>query len=270
MCALKTKGVAKSGVSKELRPGNRVARIFSIALTKPAFAKEGTPEFYLEAVLEGEHLDNFEGFDIEFGKPEKGKFKGQSAKVKLSKYTFKDFKKKDGEVVSLEEQVMQLLHRLATALGNAGWLDSMDGKCDNIQQLVGEFNRNAAFKQKYLNWCLGGKEKTVEVNGKFYPRYYLHVPPYKDRDGVVICETPYADPKDTSRTVTVFNKDLHVEKEESAQPSAAFNSTAEFDANDEFVDVEDNATETTTDSAFEIDDDAFSIDDDSFEVEDAF
>ncbi|MEY2869783.1 MAG: hypothetical protein RIR01_2285 [Bacteroidota bacterium] len=270
MCALKTKGVAKSGVSKELRPGNRVARIFSIALTKPAFAKEGTPEFYLEAVLEGEHLDNFEGFDIEFGKPEKGKFKGQSAKVKLSKYTFKDFKKKDGEVVPLEEQVMQLLHRLATALGNPGWLDSMDGKCDNIQQLVGEFNRNTAFKQKYLNWCLGGKEKTVEVNGKFYPRYYLHVPPYKDRAGVVICETPYADPKDTSTTVTVFNKDLHVEKEESAQPSAAFNSTAEFDANDEFVDVEDNATETTTDSAFEIDDDAFSIDDDSFEVEDAF
>lgn len=268
MCALSTKGVAKSGVSKELRPGNRVARIFSIMLTKPAFAKEGTPEFYLEAVLEGEHLPNFEGFDIEFGKPEKGKFKGQSAKVKLNKYTYKDFKKKDGEVVSLEEQVMQFLHRLATALGNPGWLDSMDGKCNTIQELVSEFNRNAAFKQKYLNWCLGGKEKTVEVNGKFYPKYYLHLPSYKDKNGVIICETPFADPKDTSRTVTIFNKDLHVDKEESAQPSAAFNSTAEFDESDDFVNVEE---ESTTTEAFEIDDDAFSIDDDSFDIEeDAF
>jgi hypothetical protein len=257
MSGLKTKGVVKksSGISKEIKPGNRTARIHSIELVKPSYATGEEYDVVLTLETEPITAEGFEGFDKVYGDPSKGKFLGQSSKVRGSQYTFKTtINKKSNEEWTLEEKVMGFLEKLSSELGNPGWLDSMDGKVNTIGELVKEFDRVKEFKAVYLNWCLGGKEKIKD--GK-YKTYYLYLP-------VTLCPMQFANPNGKNE-VTIFDEQFHIKKDENAAPSQNFNSVSE---DEEEISVDDDtefATGTMDDDddlPFDIDDDAFDIDED--------
>lgn len=251
MAGLKTKGVVKQGgfIKKEIQPGNRTARVHEISLVRPSYAKDGEEMYDIVMVLETPPIEGeFEGFDKVFGDPSKGKFKGQSAKVKGSEYSMKTtVSKKDGKEWTVEEKVMGFLLRLSTEMGNPGWLDSMDGKVNSLDELVKEFNRVKEFKTVYLNWCIGGQEKIKD--GK-YVSYYLHLP-------FNSCPVPFANPNGNSE-VSEFNKDVHVKKDKNAVESSNLNNAV----------VEDEDEENEFASGASIDDEPFEIDDDSFSIDD--
>lgn len=242
MSGISTKAVRKSFISKELKPGNVVAKICMIDLKKSDKPKDPkVAEWTLTLLLEGKPMGNgFVGFDKVYGDPAKGQFEGQSAKVKATDFPIRTFSwndKKSGELKTKTdvEQILEFIQKLCDTV-NSNWLQEVDGKFNTLNEIVTGFNKAKIVKDIWFSWLLAGQEKIKDQ----FTNYYLFLPSYKVAKDVFALE---------GGLVTKFDPELHITKDKKA---------AEASANlEEGVDDDELNDDLSTD-----DEELFSMDDD--------
>lgn len=170
---IKTGG--SGGPSKTLEPGNQQCKINGVELEEFKLKAGG---YNLILHMEGPDLGpSFEGFFINKDDEALGRHKGAVGRVKASEWAFADGTTKTGVEVSRDQDILKFIKTLCTALGKEAlaWLDAQDEKHDTIESLITAFNTEQPFKDKYLNYCLAGKE-WKDKNG--YIRYDLFIPKF--------------------------------------------------------------------------------------------
>ncbi len=175
MSKLNTKDIKTGGggVSKTLQPGNQQCKINGVELEEFKF-KPGA--FHIILHMEGPDLGkDFEGFHINKDNESLGRHKGAVGKVKAGEWAFTDSVTPKGVEISRDQEILKFLKTLCTALGTLKWLDDQDNKHDTIESLVKAFNVDQPFKDKYLNYCIGGKEYK---NKQGYTNYDLFLPKF--------------------------------------------------------------------------------------------
>lgn len=158
-------------VQKGLKPGNVKCALRSVKLEKQEFVKE-RDEYMLMLQLETEPIPNFTGFDIVFGDPTKGQYKGQTGRVKASSFNYYDGVNTFNYPVTVEESMLGFLKELCTELGCANWLDAQNNKHETIQQFVEAFDKEKPFANIFINYCIGGR---CYQNAKGYDAYDLNL-----------------------------------------------------------------------------------------------
>ncbi len=191
-----------SGPSKTFAPGNITAKINSVALEENRF-KPGS--YYLVLNLEGEDLGpEFEGFMINKDNPEMGRHKGQVGKVKTSEWAYSDGETKTGMQISRDIEILRAVKNICTSMGIMDWYDAQDEKHETIEDLVTTFNSDAPFKDRWMEYCVAGREY---LNKQGYTNYDLYLP--KFNKGFA----PYAT-LDNEDKLIKFDPALHVRKAE--------------------------------------------------------
>jgi len=126
--------------------------------------------------MEGVDLGSgFDGFFLNKDNPSLGKHKGQVGQVKASEWAFTNGETKGGVKVSRDKQILVFMKQLCTSLNILSWLDDQDNKHDTIESLVKAFSDEKPFKDKYLMYCICGKEYTNKQN---YVSYELFLPKF--------------------------------------------------------------------------------------------
>ncbi len=240
--SISTKGVQKNYISKEIKPGNVTAKINNISIEKSKQPRDPeVDEWKIYMEIESKPVgDEFVGFDKVFGDPSKGQFKGQIKKIQASNWPFKDasgVSKNTGKPYEIlaSAQILNLLQRLLSSVGEKGWLEANDGKFETWEEMFSAINRAGLFKDKYLSWCLAATES---VNAKGYTVYYVYVPDRKQ------AQTPFGP---EGSLVTSFDPAIHIKKSAKLEESAVLNT--EETSND---DLGDFANESDDDDLFDV------------------
>tara|TARA_R110001592_G_scaffold125249_3_gene334797 strand:- start:7592 stop:8320 length:729 start_codon:yes stop_codon:yes gene_type:complete len=217
--SISTKGVQKNYISKEIKPGNVTAKINNISIEKSKQPRDPeVDEWKIYMEIESKPVgDEFVGFDKVFGDPSKGQFKGQIKKIQASNWPFKDasgVSKNTGKPYEIlaSAQILNLLQRLLSSVGEKGWLEANDGKFETWEEMFSAINRAGLFKDKYLSWCLAATES---VNAKGYTVYYIYVPDRKQ------AQTPFGP---EGSLVTSFDPAVHIKKSAKLEESTVLNS----------------------------------------------
>lgn len=190
---LKTQDPSK--VSKTLKPGNHLAKIYSLALQPMPSNPEA---LYLIMNLEGEDQGpEFEGFLYDKDNPNGGRAKGAVGRVKYSQYPYKDMVSKAGYNIPRNNQILRDLATLASALDIRSQIDEIEA--NTIEEFVAKASKLFASTNKYLNWCIAGNAY-MKPDG--YKEYSLHLPKY-NKDVTTPSFT-------TGDNVTKFNPDMHI------------------------------------------------------------
>lgn len=159
-----------SGLPKTIAPGNYTLKINSVVLEDFKFI-DGAKHLVLN--VETEPIDGFEGFMIDKDNPEAGHYAGQIGRIKASQYAFADGVTKTGIKVSRDKSLMIFMKNLTTTLGISDWFISQDNKHDTIEEFVHAFNETAPYQDKFLDFCVAGKEYEGK-NG--YTNYDMWLP----------------------------------------------------------------------------------------------
>jgi len=158
------------GMAKTIAPGNHTLRINSITLEDFQFI-DGAKHLVLN--VETEPIEGFEGFLIDKDDESKGKYKGQIGRVKASQYAFADGQTKSGIKIQRDRSLMMFLANLSKATGIMSWFEEQDNKFNTIEDFVRNFSNNAPLKDKYLDFCIAGKEYE---NKSGYTAYDMWLP----------------------------------------------------------------------------------------------
>jgi len=158
------------GMAKTIAPGNHTLRINSVVLEDFQFI-DGAKHLILN--VETEPIDGFEGFLIDKDDESKGKYKGQIGRVKASQYAFADGQTKSGIKIQRDRSLMMFLANLSKATGIMSWFEEQDNKFNTIEDFVKNFSNNAPLKDKYLDFCVAGKEYE---NKSGYTAYDMWLP----------------------------------------------------------------------------------------------
>lgn len=228
--SISTKGLKKSFISKELKPGNVVAKINSIRIQtveKPKDAK--VPEYKIWMDLESKPIGgDFVGFDKVFGDPSKGQYLGQTKSVQFSNWPIKTrtgTSKKTGKPYEILDSsiILEFLQKLLTEAGNESWLEENDGKFNTWNELFTGINRSGILKDKYFSWCLAATES---VNAQNYPIYYMYLPESN------VSKNPFAK---EGGLVSTFDASIHITKNKKAenQENIALNAGVDDDSDDD-------------------------------------
>lgn len=162
---------------KFIQPGNIVAKILSIKLEDFKF-RPGAQHIVL--LLEGEDLgEGFEGLSIDKNNASLGKHKGQIGNVKAGQYAFEDATPKPGIVINKQAEILKFMKNLCVALDVDKWLTDQNGKCATIQDLIDNFNTDKPYADKYISWCICGKEYQSKTGG--HTNYELYLPKYSTK-----------------------------------------------------------------------------------------
>jgi len=232
---ISTKVVKKAFISKELKPGNIVAKINKLELKKSDNPREeGKDEWTLMLHLEGKPMGkDFVGFDKVFGDPSKGQYLGQTVRVKATRYPIRTFSwtsKKDGseQTKTDVEQILGFIQQLCDVVGK-DWLDEIDGKFETLEEIASAFNRQKVVKDVYMSWLVGAEQK---VNSKGYDVYYCFLPDYRTAKTVVAKE---------GGLVTEFDQAVHIiaDKKSSEESESLIDGTDDEDLTDELLDDSD-------------------------------
>ena len=159
-----------TGMPKTITPGNNVLKINSIHLEDFSFI-EGA--YHMMLNVETPPIDDFEGFLIDKDDESKGHYAGQIGRLKASQYAFADGETKSGVKIQRDRSIMIFLKNLAHSYGIDEWFVAQDNKFDTIEEFVKNFSANAPIKDKYLNWCVAGKEYMGKTG---YTNYDLFLP----------------------------------------------------------------------------------------------
>ena len=146
---------------------------------------------------------SFEGFLIDKGNPEAGKYAGQVGRVRAGEWAFADGSTKSGVEVSRDTEILKFIKTLCQALGKEDWLDSQDDKHDTIESLVDAFNADKPYEGIFLNYCVAGKEYN---NRQGYLTYDLFLPKFT-RKGV-----PFEATSAKVSKLLTFNTEEHIKK----------------------------------------------------------
>jgi len=158
------------GMAKTIAPGNHTLKINSVVLEDFQFI-DGAKHLILN--VETEPIDGFEGFLIDKDDESKGKYKGQIGRVKASQYAFADGQTKSGIKIQRDRSLMMFLANLSKATGIMSWFEEQDNKFNTIEDFVKNFSNNAPLKDKYLDFCIAGKEYE---NKSGYTAYDMWLP----------------------------------------------------------------------------------------------
>lgn len=158
------------GMAKTIAPGNHTLKINSVVLEDFQFI-DGAKHLILN--VETEPIEGFEGFLIDKDDESKGKYKGQIGRVKASQYAFADGQTKSGIKIQRDRSLMMFLANLSKATGIMSWFEEQDNKFNTIEDFVKNFSNNAPLKDKYLDFCVAGKEYE---NKSGYTAYDMWLP----------------------------------------------------------------------------------------------
>ena len=158
------------GMAKTIAPGNHSLRINSMVLENFQFI-DGAKHLILN--VETEPIDGFEGFLVDKDDESKGKYKGQIGRVKASQYAFADGQTKSGIKIQRDRSLMMFLANLSKATGIMKWFEEQDNKFNSIEEFVKNFSDNAPLKDKYLDFCVAGKEYVGKTG---YTNYDMYLP----------------------------------------------------------------------------------------------
>lgn len=159
-----------SGLPKTLAPGNHVLKINDIYLDDYSFIP-GAKHLMLN--VESEPIDGFQGFMIDKDDESKGHYAGQIGRIKASQYAFADGETKSGIKIQRDRSIMMFLQNLCKTLGINDWFIAQDNLHDTIDDFIKAFNQTAPFRDKYLEFCVSGKEY---LNKSGYTNYDLFLP----------------------------------------------------------------------------------------------
>lgn len=148
-------GGGSSSLPKTISPGNKVLKINSLELEQFKFIDNA---YHLLLHVETEPIEGFEGFAIDKDNPEKGHYAGQIGRVKTSQYAYADGETKSGIKIQRDRSILIFLQNLCKTLGINDWMQSQHNKHETIEDFINAFNKTAPFKDKYLEFCIAGKE----------------------------------------------------------------------------------------------------------------
>ena len=148
-------GTGGSGQPKTITPGNHVLKINSIELEDFKFIPGA---YHLMLHVETEPIEGFEGFMIDKDDESKGRYAGQIGRVKASQYAFADGETKSGIKIQRDRSILIFLQNFCKTLGINEWMQSQHNKHETIEDFINAFNKTAPFKDKYLEFCIAGKE----------------------------------------------------------------------------------------------------------------
>lgn len=230
MSGISTKGVKKSFISKELKPGNVVAKIVNMSIEESKTPKDpANPEYKIWIELEGKPMGgDFVGFDKVFGDPSKGQYAGQFKKIQFSNWPIRSYSgvsKKTGKEFEMTatSQILDFLQKVLDLAGHGSWLEDNDGKFDTWPQLFSGLMRSKALKDVYFSWCLAATES---VNAAGYAVYYMYLPERRDAAEPFALE---------GGLVTKFEPTIHIKKNAAlTQTSEALNNGEDEEEDDDF------------------------------------
>lgn len=234
MSGLSTKDVKTGGggLPKTIEPGKRTLKINSIELKQFPFMVTDDG-YYLVLHVETKPIEGFEGFFIDKEDESLGRYLGQIGQIKTNRYYYKDGTTKSGIVIERNMEILKVIKNLCIATGCEDWFDAANEKHATINDFVDAFNNTAPFKDKFLNFCVAGKE-FERKNG--YIGFDLFAP--KLTRGTVAYE---AEDTKVSRLIA-FDADKHWEKFEKEE--------VEGFSEDEDADATDSALLPTGDETF--------------------
>lgn len=228
--SISTKGVKKNHISKELKPGNLVAKINNLSIEQVKTPKDPkNPEYKIYIELESKPIGgDFIGFDKVFGDPTKGQHLGQTKKIQYSNWpirTSSGVSKKTGRPYEIlaSAKILEFVQKLLTVVGGDSWLEANDGKFDTWEQLFAGVVRSGLLKDKYFSWCIGATEGQ---NAAGYTVYYMWLPEKKDAAETFALE---------GGLVTKFDPNIHITKSKAVAENAALNDGVD-DEDDSVVD----------------------------------
>ena len=251
MSGISTKGVKKSYISKELKPGNCVAKINSLSIEQSKTPKDPkNPEYKIWIELESKPLGGeFVGFDKVFGDPSKGQYLGQTKKIQFSNWPIKNsdgISKKTGKAYNIEAstKILEFVQKLLSEVGGENWLEDNDGKFNTWDQLFSGVIRSGLLKDKYFSWLLAGTESE---NAAGYTVYYMYLPEKR------FASEPFAI---EGGLVTTFDPAVHITKSKKIAENAALNGGVDDEEDDSVFDT----SGAPTDDPFADDADLFEMD----------
>jgi hypothetical protein len=257
--SISTKGVKKNFISKELKPGNVVAKINNLTIETGKNPKDPKiPEYKIWIELESKPIGgDFVGFDKVYGDPTKGQYLGQTKKIQFSNWPIKTREgvTKAGKKYKILDSaiILEFIQKLLDKVGAPTWLEDNDGKFDTWEQLFAGVIRSKLLKDKYFAWCIGATES---VNTAGYAVYYMYLPDYK------VCPEPFGL---EGELVTTFSVEKHMQKDKKATENEALNNGSDEEEDNSVArENEDNEfANAPDDSPFDMDDsELFDMDED--------
>lgn len=219
MSGLSTKNVKSSGTPKTVEPGNRVLKIQSVELQRFSFMEEDNGYFLVLNVESAPIKENFEGFYIDPDDKEKGRYAGQVGQIKTNRFYYRDGQTKSGIPVSRDMDILRQIKNICLATDTVAWFDEADEKHPTIEEFVEAFNKSGVFKEKYINFCVGGKEFRQKNQ---YIGYDLFLP--KMERSQLVMEAVGAKPS----KLMLFDQSKHIIRlEEDGTPVDNFSATPE-------------------------------------------
>lgn len=191
-------GTGVSGLPKTINPGNYTLKINNIKLEEFKFI-DGAYHIILD--VETKPITEFEGFWRDKEDESKGRYEGQIGRLKAGQYAFADGQTKSGIKIQRDRSILIFLQNLSKSLGVHDWFTEQDNAHDTIEEFVKAFNETASYKDKYLEFCIAGKEYMSKSG---YVNYDLHLP--KSEKG------KYAHGEIESGKVLIYDESKHLKK----------------------------------------------------------
>jgi hypothetical protein len=197
-----TKNIPTStGTQKIIQPGLSTCKINSLSL-EPVPYKEGAYNLSLnlETMPMGE---DFEGFLVNKDDTTGPRYEGQVARVRFSEWAFSDGVTKSGISVSRDLEILKAVQTICRETGSTEWLDKNDNLHDTIEDFVIAFNSDKPFKDKYITFCIAGKEYN---NKQGYVNFDLFLP--RAGKGQVSLQNADTD----NGKLMPFDSDVHIKR----------------------------------------------------------
>lgn len=163
-------GNSGSSLPKTIAPGNHTLKINKLELEDFRFI-DGAKHLVMH--VETPLIEGFEGFMIDKDNPDAGHYAGQIGRVKASQYAFADGETKSGIKIQRDRSIMIFLQTLCKALDINEWFVAQNNVHETIEDFVDAFNKTAPYKDKYLEFCIAGKEY---LNKNDYTNYDMWLP----------------------------------------------------------------------------------------------
>jgi hypothetical protein len=199
-------GTGGSGIPKTITPGNHKLKLNSLVGEDFKFIPGGIS---IVLNVETEPLEGFEGFMLDKENPDAGHYKGQIGRVKSGQYAFADGVTKSGVQISRDNSILVFIKSLCTTLDIVDWFDAQDNKHNTIEEFITAFDKTAPYQDKYLDFCIAGKEYEGKTG---YTNYDLYLPK-SSRDG-------FAYAKLGSGKQLLYSEALHLKKLEAKKVEA--------------------------------------------------
>lgn len=203
--ALSTKnlGITEKKTPKVLQPGNHMIEIMSVSIDGVPYNKDA---YHINLQVQGPDLGaEFDGFFIDMKDESKGKYKGQTGRVRTNEYPYADGETKTGIKVYRDNEMMKAVKNLCSAMGLSTWFDAQDNKHDTIEQFLAQFEKDKPFKGKHIRACIAGREYQ---NKQGYTNYDLYLP--KGTKGHYAYESAQV-PENASKIIK-FDPAIHITK----------------------------------------------------------